>query len=571
MTAPALAALKTEGRPPSEVMRLARMGSAFQTRLSFMRSLIRRMSRENWRFEKRLFDLDAEGYGRSVLCVHTPQRCYSLVVFTQPLAPEERTDRVIAEAWDATFNLFDGIPEEADLQRLAENSPRQEAGRFRASELCVARANKSLRLFEHIVSSLAEGRQPSVELVTSVGYLMRTTAVYGSGKFGCADRARTSDRPEVMGAFQIEMLAVYLFRWFTLELVDHVARARGGDQAVALDDDLKNHLGIGNSTGLGMAPFLLKHPILIHKWVQAREEALTRVRTLEKLQPGTLTAFKTLLPSALQHIHEWSVEDPEQSQRIERLRQDLTGLCQWADSADWSVPYPWEALFQQARSTCSLEGQELTISLLLEPHGALVDDLAEQLFSDETPQLDPAMTVARLRDLIDRHYDWALSIDFDDPAAQERFWYYSEDKLEPRFGLRASEPGADREMPLAIGRDVARLATALKDSYGDRLVASFLLQHPAHRHVVRRIQTVARYPYAEINDNLIAAGTRPLDLLRFKLAFFGASKFDPKSDLWTRITMYQGAPQPEALASSDPDAWAFPIQPKDRTGQEEGA
>jgi hypothetical protein len=39
----------------------------------------------------------------------------------------------------------------------------------------------------------------------------------------------------------------------------------------------------------------------------------------------------------------------------------------------------------------------------------------------------------------------------------------------------------------------------------------------------------------------------PIDLLRAKLAMFGATKFDPKSDLWTRITMYQGAP---AISSS---------------------
>ena len=33
-----------------------------------------------------------------------------------------------------------------------------------------------------------KGDQPDPELVASVGYLMRTTAVYGSGKFGVADQ-----------------------------------------------------------------------------------------------------------------------------------------------------------------------------------------------------------------------------------------------------------------------------------------------------------------------------------------------------------------------------------------------
>jgi hypothetical protein len=41
---------------------------------------------------------------------------------------------------------------------------------------------------------LAKGIQPDQDLLSSVGYLMRTTAVYGSGKFGCADRAKIADR-----------------------------------------------------------------------------------------------------------------------------------------------------------------------------------------------------------------------------------------------------------------------------------------------------------------------------------------------------------------------------------------
>ncbi len=66
-----------------------------------------------------------------------------------------------------------------------------------------------------------------------------------------------------------------------------------------------------------------------------------------------------------------------------------------------------------------------------------------------------------------------------------------------------------------------------------------------------------------MRDNLVAEGVRPIDVLRFKLAFFGASKFDPKSDLWTRITLFQGAPQPDELAGSDPDGWAFAVRPAD--------
>jgi hypothetical protein len=75
---------------------------------------------------------------------------------------------------------------------------------------------------------------------------------------------------------------------------------------------------------------------------------------------------------------------------------------------------------------------------------------------------------------------------------------------------------------------------------------------------VRRVQTVQAHPYGEIRDNLVGTNCLPIDLLRCKLAFFGAAKFDPKSDRWIRIAMYQGAPLPEHLASPAADDWAFP-------------
>ena len=43
--------------------------------------------------------------------------------------------------------------------------------------------------------------------------------------------------------------------------------------------------------------------------------------------------------------------------------------------------------------------------------------------------------------------------------------------------------------------------------------------------------------------------------------FFGASKFDPKSELWTRITLFQGVPLPDKLSEQDSEEWAFPVIP----------
>ena len=222
-------------RPPDVVMRLARMGSFHQTRLSFMRTLLRRVEREAWRFKVNRFELDDNGFGRAVYTVYAPERAYSLVAFSHYLPDDMRSDRVIATAWDATFTLYDGIPSEADLDRLEQNVPKQEAGRISDSELSLSRMNRSVRLWQHVVESLAEGRQPDRDTLESVGYLGRTTAVYGSGKFGAADRLTISERPELGGPFQAELLSVLHTRAFILDLVEHVARAKGGYQAVTFD------------------------------------------------------------------------------------------------------------------------------------------------------------------------------------------------------------------------------------------------------------------------------------------------------------------------------------------------
>ena len=90
------------------------------------------------------------------------------------------------------------------------------------------------------------------------------------------------------------------------------------------------------------------------------------------------------------------------------------------------------------------------------------------------------------------------------------------------------------------------------------LSPSFCSGIPEHRHIVRRIQIAAKLPYAEIRDNTISSEMLPIDLLRCKLSFFGATKFDPRSDRWVRINMYQGAPFPHELSETDPDDLFYP-------------
>jgi len=535
-------------RGPDRVMRLARMGSAHPTRLSFLRTLLRRMGREGWRFDRPLWEIDDRGVGRAVYRAIGPRRSYSLVAFAHDLPDHLRSDRVIATAWDATFALFDGTPEAADLERLAANVPLQEAGRVGPRELTLSRANRSLRLFEHVVERLSQGRQPDPGELDAVGYLMRTTAVYGSGKFGAADRAAIADREELRAPFQAEMLSVWLIRAFTVDIAEHLARARGGAQGWRLDPALRRRLGVGNSTGLGMAPFLIHHPVLLNNWMAAREEALARVRGLPTAGAAELAGFAEALARARENAQLWHSAHPLQAGKLAELRRDLDAIAARTDGG-WAeaIHRPWDALWRWGEERLSLEGQEALLSLLLEPQGAVVDDLAERMHAEEAAcfDIDGAMTVGEVRQLLRRDYAWALEVDYAAPSGCARFWYVSEEKLEPRLGERHEEEGAERELPLDIGRQAVGLAAALASREEDEPIAHFLLAHPEQRYVLRRVQIAARHPYAEIRDNLIDATMLPIDLLRCKLAFFGATRFDPRSDRWVRISLFQDAPYPD--------------------------
>ncbi|WP_343079137.1 hypothetical protein [Ostreiculturibacter nitratireducens] len=535
-------------RPPSEVMRLARMGSAHPTRLSFLRVLLRRVRNEGWRFDRPVWEVDANGVGRAVYRATGPDRTYCLVAFAHDLPDEMRSDRVIATAWDATFALFDGEPTVADLDRLQANVPLQEAGRIGPTELSLSRANRSVRLFNHVVDSLAAGRQPNREEVDAVGYLMRTTAVYGSGKFGAADRDAIAGRAELSGPFQAEMLSVWLTRAFTVDLAEHLAAAKGGSAAVTLDPEIKRDLGVGNSTGLGMAPFLVRHPVLLNNWAQAREVALARVRALPEATPEAVACFRDALAAADENASLWRSEHPIQIAKLADLRRDLRLVAE--RTADWPAgeALPWDALWRWGEDL-SLEGQEALFALLLEPHGDLVDDLADCMSADEASafRLDGAMKVGALRAVLSDHFGWALSIDFTAPENAARFWYVSEEKLEPRLGNRFDESGAELEMPLCIARLAVELDAALASRPANEPVAAFLLEHPDHRYMVRRAQIAKDHPYAEVQDNLIADDMLPIDLMRCKLAFFGASRFDPRSDKWVRISLFQGEPYPSDM------------------------
>jgi uncharacterized FlaG/YvyC family protein len=549
--------MKVELRDPNKIMKLSRLGSFHQSKLSFLRSFLNEF--KDWEYKRDLFNLNENGFGEAVYSFKKNKRVYSLVCFANEIKDEERSDRVIATKWDAAFTLHDGVPTKKDIERLKNEVPKQEVGRLSYKELTLSRANKSVRIYNHVVESLSKGQQPDLNLLSKVGYLYRTTAVYGSGKFGLADRFRIKNREEINGPFRLEMMLVYLVRQFTFDQVNHVAYYKNPKTAVKLDDNICKNLGIGNSTGLGMAPFIVNHPTLLNNWILSREKALKKIREIKDVESQDSELFIDCIKKSLKNITSWNTDSEYQQAKITSLLKDVEKFLNYINKDfNFEVEYPFNKVYQWLEDNTCEECIEYIVSIMMEPYNNIVNPLVKEMSSDEEKyfNIPTHRKVEELRNIIEAKYPNILDINFEEKENNKNFWFISKNKEEPRLADRFEEHGSELEQPLAIARDIKKLYDKLLVSKNSLTIAEFLTSNSELRHVVRRAFIVEKFPYSEIQDNTIGKDLMPIDMLRLKLSFFGALKFDPRSDKWLRICMFQGAPLPNELKSYD-EQWVY--------------
>ena len=549
--------MHVELRDPKKIMKLSRLGSFHQSKLSFLRSFLREF--KNWDYKRDMFDLDSSGYGIAIYSLKKRNRNYSLICFSNKIDDHERSDRVIATKWDASFTLFDGVPTKKDIDRLKQNVPKQEIGRMTFKELTLSRANKSLRAFNYVVDCLSEGKQPDKSVLSKIGYLYRTTAVYGSGKFGLADRFRIKNRPEIMGPFRLEMMLVYFVRQFTFDQVNHIAKSRSQKNAVELDKKICRSLGIGNSTGLGMAPFIINHPTLLNNWIMAREKALKKIREIRNIKIDDFNYLFECIKKSKKNIYTWETESDYQNIKIQNLKNDLIEVIKFLDkNYSEKKNYFLNDFYLWAEENLSEEGTEYVVSILMEPYDNIVEPLISTMSSNEEKyfNIPTHKTVRDLINILEKYYSNLINIDFNKDENNHNFWFISKNKEEPRIACRFKEKGSELEQPLAIGRDIYQLYARALNFKQSAPLSRFLMDNNDLRHVVRRAFLIENFPYSEIQDNTIGHKLIPVDMLRLKLSFFGACKFDPRSDKWLRICMFQGAPLPEEL-NNFKDNWIY--------------
>jgi hypothetical protein len=286
------------------------------------------------------------------------------------------------------------------------------------------------------------------------------------------------------------------------------------------------------------------------------------VFSLDKISIDKQSDIFNLIEQAYQYSVQWKVSDPIQYNKIKILNSDLQVILKNINTkVILNQSYPLKKLTNFFKDDISIETEEILHSLFLEPFGNIIDDLINNMSVIEKNTVSINFNVKEIIKMIEKNYSWALDIDLKKDEENWFFWYTSQAKLEPRLGIRKKDKGFDKELPFDIPHQIQKGMVILRSLPNDMLGTEAMLNYPELRNIIRRIIINNVSPYSEIQDNLIGFNSKPIDILRCKLSFFGASKYDPKSDLWTRITLFQGAPLPHQLKEKDACNWLFPSLP----------
>lgn len=556
-------------RPAATVMSSDDMLTARSTRHSFSRSMLRRAISRKWQVTREMFDIDAKGVGTVIYRIDAEGQTFRWIGFSTDIPDEDRTDRVIAKHWDITTCLVEGDVDAQRLEYLRSQVPLQEKGRADKGSLIWARANKSMRFFNYVADCLAAGNQPDRDYFGNSPYIVRSTAFYSNGRFNLVPfETFPADHP-LQVPYRPHMLSGWMLREFSIDLVEHVAKAKN-PQAAELTEDWRRYLGVGNATGLGLIPYALNHPLIMEAWARAREFSLAsaRARTVNfsnEDDQADIKLVSDLMDKAIAYFTERDVTPGEPFPTDASIVKCLTSAREFFDQqiqsgAEGDVAL-WSNLYEYA-SSLDAECGSLIASLITEITDDIDDEIDNLLRVSEVFCLEPTMTVAETRDLIADTYSWVRDIDFDDPRNTEYIWYLSKTNEEPRRIKRSEINKPESELQIGIARRVYDLDQLLANTDPNETIAQFLLNNPDQRYWVARVQLMSKTVYGEPQHNALNGEFLPLSLQRFQLAMYGMSNYNPKSTDWLRVTLMTGMPSVRDVSNESESNWLFVSPPR---------
>lgn len=555
-------------RSPSQMMGAARVAAAINNPLSFARTGMRELLNGGWRIIRDKFDLDAEGRGEVLYRLTDGAREYHFYLLSNKLPEEQKLDRNFAGTWEAMGVLCEGDWTPEREARLRIEIPKQVTGRADYDTLIYVRGNRSGRLFQYVVDSLAAGRQPDPHQIASVGYILRTTAFIGNGQLGTRPLAGYDSDHPMRRPYHAQIWSAFLLREYVFDLVEHMARANN-PQAARLNDDIRRYVGLGNSAATGLVPFVANHPLMIHRWVQAQESAAgaARSRSVGRYAPE-FARFQALLTKAIRYFKEHDVSPDgffvSSRQVAEELETIAPILGNYADTGEIlgeQTLYPWLVLQDYLVGRVSPSTVEVYNAIVLELYPDIVDQYIDAFMANERRHLDPTVTVGDMKRIITQYYDWVLEL-LDRPDSEHYFWYRAEAApFDLRRGIKGLVPELESETSMDTVRLVREMLQEMEAHSTDAPVLDVLMARPDLRQIVRRVQSIAEAPYGELRVNLLDKNFSPFGPVRFVLSFYGMEKFEGALPKVVRGAFLQGAPIARDVEQGVEGSWPFPLVP----------
>ena len=176
-----------------------------------------------------------------------------------------------------------------------------------------------------------------------------------------------------------------MIRQFSFDQVEHIAKIKSPKNSVALKNSIKRNLGIGNATGLGMAPFLIKHPLLINNWIEKREKVLCEILKTTQPDKNGLDDFLSLAQRAFHHLEEIVSENKMQNKINKDAAKDLKRMIGWISKNKKAITN-WTNLIDNISLNYGDETQEIANTILIEIYPDIALDMDCLLYTSPSPR-----------------------------------------------------------------------------------------------------------------------------------------------------------------------------------------
>lgn len=563
---------------PETMMDPRALGSLQPTRLSASRSLIGKMIREGWTIQREMLELDAQGNGRARYSITTPQGPLTFLAYLREPAGGNRTSRIIGTSWDMVGSLIDGHATENQVRSTEEEIHKLYEGRAPRGTLLWFRSNQSLRVFRHVRDALGKGLQPNAIEIKKVGYLMRNTGLDGNGTFGTTSFPAIPGSHPLKTSYHAQMLAAYLMRELSVDLVEELARIDSPAKAVRLDPSIKQFIGVGNGSALGLAMLVYNRPVMMNAYISAYVDAVKHV--LSDASLGTTADFVTLEALLNRTIRYRALDDTayrvfagskEIASDLRRVRA-VVQAARRGDLRQRQGETILAAVHRHVRSMVTREATHSLNTLLLELTPDYCDQLVEErLVFDEHLDLNPQTEVRVVRQIIVSCYAWALDLPLANEEHRDRVWYQSRAAEEPRSGPFEEVPGAHEVIPnYATG---VRKLLALIDAYDDdATIGRVVADRPEMEYIARLVVALADKPYAVPHADPHDTDFVPVWLIRLMNSFIhGLDRTEDYLGRTIRGLIFEGAPFREELSEADPSSWWWSYRPTAPSPSEAGS